>query len=104
MANDSDLPLIGARSLVCNFAILAIFCTVVTFFFPVVCGPFSVVHGPMTALCAVRERIRIWLLMALAALHTLGYRHPISSLSFVSSVEHCNSPQHSTQGISVLRC
>jgi hypothetical protein len=50
------------RHLGYEFAVLAIVGTLAIFFFPAVTGPYPIVHGPATALRAMRA----WLLLMLA--------------------------------------
>jgi len=50
---------------------MAILCAT-AIFFPAVGGPYSAVHGPVTALRSLQTKLKIWLDMALAALHLLG--------------------------------
>ena len=38
----------------CGLALLAAFCVLGIFFFPVMDGPYSAVHGPVTALLSIR--------------------------------------------------
>jgi hypothetical protein len=63
----------------CALAVVAVFCVLGIFFFPAMQGPYSVVHGPVTALLAARaaaglrsaimhsglNALRIWLSYAL---------------------------------------
>jgi hypothetical protein len=61
-----------SRQLTSEFAIVAILCAAAVLFFPAVRGPYSAVHGPVTALRSTQTRLKMWLVMALAALHILG--------------------------------
>jgi hypothetical protein len=56
------------RHLGYEFAILTATCIVAIFLFPVVWGPYTAIHGPVTALLSLRMKLRLWLGMALAAL------------------------------------
>jgi len=60
------------RNLGYELTILAVICTVAIFLFPAARGSYSAVHGPVTALLSFRVRLKLWLGMALAALHLLG--------------------------------
>jgi len=84
---------------------VAIVCTVALFLFPAAHGSFSAVHGPVTTLRSIKTKIRIWILMAVAAaglagwllagygstLHTLRHRLSalLSSASDSASVLRC---------------
>ena len=61
-----------SRQLTSEFAVVAILCAAAVLFFPAVRGPYSAVHGPVTALRSAQTRLKMWLVMALAALHILG--------------------------------
>ncbi|MGA8869297.1 MAG: hypothetical protein WB510_20145, partial [Candidatus Sulfotelmatobacter sp.] len=67
-----------------EIAILAVICTVAIFLFPTARGPYSVVHGPVTALLGLRAKLKLWLAMDLAALrllrHVRPYRLPAPAL------------------------
>lgn len=57
------------RHLGYEVAILAAICTIGIFLFPSSSGPYSAVHGPVTALLSLRMQLKVWLGMTLAALH-----------------------------------
>lgn len=61
-----------SRQLTSEFAVVAILCAAAVLFFPAVRGSYSAVHGPVTALRSTQTRLKMWLTMALAALHILG--------------------------------
>jgi hypothetical protein len=61
-----------SRQLTSEFAVVAILCAAAVLLFPAVRGPYSAVHGPVTALRSTQTRLKMWLVMALAALHILG--------------------------------
>jgi hypothetical protein len=58
-----------SRQLSYEFAVVAILCTVALFLFPAVQGPYSAVHGPVTALLSFKARVFICLALLLAAMH-----------------------------------
>ena len=75
-----------SQQLSSEFAVVAILCAAAVLFFPAVHGPYSAVHGPVTALRSVQTRLKMWLLMALAALQSLGCRLAVRhSLLFILS-------------------
>ena len=75
------------------------------FLFPVARGPFCAVHGPVTALLSLRLRLKLWLGMALAALHLLGRVLPDSLAALRAAVPTSLLPQSvSPEQIPVLRC
>ena len=43
----------------CGLALVAVFCVLGIFFFPVMDGPYSAVHGPVTALLSIRAAARL---------------------------------------------
>jgi len=52
----------------CELAVVAALCVLSIFLFPCVQGPYSAVHGPVTALQAVRAAARLRLAILAAAL------------------------------------
>lgn len=55
-----------------ELALLVILCILGIFLFPAASGPYAAVHGPVTALRAVRAAARLRWAMALAALGMAG--------------------------------
>jgi hypothetical protein len=89
-----------------RLAILAIACVVGLFLFPAAHGPYSAVHGPVTALRSLRAGVSLrW---AIAAAAFGGLRSALVSSPFFfsyaeaanSTVQLCFPPGHDT----VLRC
>jgi hypothetical protein len=66
-----------------NLAVLATLCVLMVFLFPAVQGPYSVVHGPATALQAARAAVRLRVAIAQAALGSVS-NYPISLLVFMT--------------------
>jgi hypothetical protein len=58
-------------------------CVLMVFLFPAVQGPYSVVHGPATALQAARAAVRLRVAIAQAALGSVS-NYPISLLVFMT--------------------
>jgi hypothetical protein len=54
------------------FAPLAVICILSVFLFPAMQGPYSVVHGPASALLAVRAAAKVQTAIVQAALRSLG--------------------------------
>ena len=52
------------RQLSYEFALVAILCTVALFLFPAVQGPYSAVHGPVTALLSLKAKVFLCLRLA----------------------------------------
>ncbi len=50
-----------------DLAIIVVVCVISIFLFPVAQGPYSAIHGPVTALQAVRAAIRVRLSIVAAA-------------------------------------
>ncbi len=63
-----------------ELAVLAVFCILTIFLFPVLQGPYSAVNGPVSALQAARNAARVRLSIIQSALKSLGN---ISALSLV---------------------
>ena len=90
----------------CELAVLTILCVLMIFFFPLMQGPYSVVHGPATALQAARAAARLRIVIVQGALNSLGsfLISPLVILSWMllSQAEFCSVglPEYNT----VLRC
>jgi hypothetical protein len=54
-----------------ELAVLTILCVLMIFFFPLLQGPYSVVHGPATALQAARAAARLRIVIVQGALNCL---------------------------------
>jgi len=85
-----------------KIAILAALCTLAIFLFPGVSGPYSIVHGPVTALRAMRA----WLILLIGLIPTLlGLARLLRTRlgingAFISLLKQID-PLHQS---SVLRC
>ena len=94
-----------SRQLSYEFALVAILCTVALFLFPAVQGPYSAVHGPVTALLSLKAKVFLCLALLLAAMHLLtscvavcylARRIPLDGLFFLVSFD--------SEHAAVLRC
>ena len=56
----------------CEIAVLTVICVLVIFFFPLMQGPYPVLHGPVTALRAARAAVHLRLAIVRAALSSLA--------------------------------
>ncbi len=58
----------------CALAVMAIFCVLSIFFFPAMQGqgPYSVVHGPVTALLSIRAAAALRMAIVRAGLNAIG--------------------------------
>ena len=91
----------------CELAVLTVLCVLMIFFFPVMQGPYSVVHGPVTALQAARAAARLRIIIVQGAQNTLGnfLISPLVTLSswiLLSQAEFrsVSVPEYNT----ILRC
>ncbi len=90
----------------CELALVAALCVLLIFFFPSIKGSYSSVHGPVTALLALRAAARLRINIVQSALNSLGNRllSPPVALSRVSlpnaEFQLLSLPQNST----ILRC
>lgn len=57
-----------------SFAVLAVLCILMIFFFPSAQGPYAVVHGPVTALVSLRASAALRIRIVKSALTTLKHR------------------------------
>lgn len=94
----------------CGLALLAVFCVLGIFFFPVMDGPYSAVHGPVTALLSIRAAARLRMTIVRAGLTAIrGWFGKVgtvltafSSISFETGISDLDSPP--TEFSTVLRC
>ncbi len=68
-------------------ALLAVICVLAVFFVHAVQGPYSVVHGPVTALLSVRAAVGLRMAIVHAASNPpqSGLTSPLVSLSFLAA-------------------
>jgi len=89
-----------------ELAAMAVLCVLTVFLFPAAEGPYSVVHGPATALQAARAAAGVRLAITQGALNSLGnWLSPplvvLSWMSFSNTVfQSVSWPEYNT----VLRC
>lgn len=88
-----------------ELAVLATLCVLTIFLFPVMQGPYSAVHGPVTALQAARAAARLRVAIVQAALESLrNVALPSRILFFGSAVAAQFKPVGLAQCDSILRC
>ena len=80
--NDCHTSMISSR-IGCELAVLTVLCVLMIFFFPAMQGPYSVVHGPVTALQAARAAAHLRTAIVQGAFNSLG-NCPISPLVVLS--------------------
>jgi hypothetical protein len=89
-----------------NLAVLVALCVLTIFFFPAIHGPYSVVHGPVTALQASRAASRLRVAIIYAALFALP-GSPASASGFLTWTP-ANvfeiQPEQVLENKTVLRC
>jgi len=88
----------------CELAILAVLCVLGIFFFPAIQGPYSVVHGPVTALLAARAAIRLRISIAQAALSSHSLISPLAVLSRVALWNKESQSAAVPEFSAILRC
>src|SRR5277367_2200803 len=90
------------RPWVYQFAVLAVVCTVGIFLFPVASGPYASVHGPASALRAMRAWMLLLAVLTLAFTRAIGLAMGRSWSDCVLSPVFVGLPSPSMS--SVLRC
>lgn len=70
--------------LACGFALVAVISVLGIFFFPVAQGPYAAVHGPVTALLAIRAAARLRLIIVGAGLNAIRGLLDKASVALVS--------------------
>ena len=94
-----------SRQLSYEVTLIAILCTVALFFFPAVQGPYSAVHGPVTALLSLKAKLFLCLILFLAAMHLLVRCVAVVAMTFRPRVERPFIPGSlDSEQPSVLRC
>jgi hypothetical protein len=89
-----------------ELSVVVLLCTLSIFLFPGVTGPYSAVHGPVTALLALRQALKAFWSMACAVLR----RAPMLQmqqvlLAILASALLASRPAVAPrQGATVLRC
>jgi hypothetical protein len=78
----------------CELAVLAVLCVLTIFLFPAMQGPYSVVHGPATALQAARAAARLRIAIVQGAFRSLG-DGLISPLVVLGWMPPCEADFHS---------
>jgi hypothetical protein len=89
-----------------GIAVAAAFCVLIIFLFPSMQGPYSVVHGPVTALQAARSAARLHTAIIHSALISpeILLVSPVSSLSWILNSESESLPAILPQCNTILRC
>ena len=88
----------------CDLAILAVLCVLSIFLFPAGHGPYPVIHGPVTALQAVRVAARLRLAILAAALALSYALAPVVTV-FLIQLWRCKSlPAPLLELNTILRC
>jgi hypothetical protein len=89
-----------------ELAVMALLCVLIIFLFPAMQGPYSVVHGPVTALLAARAAVRLRIAIVQGALNSVG-NYLVSSLVVLSwmslppaEFQSIGLPEYKT----ILRC
>jgi hypothetical protein len=94
-----------SRQLSYEFALVAILCTVALFLFPAVQGPYSAVHGPVTALLSLKAKVFLCLALLLAAMHLLARCVAVCHLALRISLDGLFLPRSfDSEHTDVLRC
>lgn len=94
-----------SRQLSYEFVLVAILCTVALFLFPAVQGPYSAVHGPVTALLSLKAKVFLCLTLLLAAMHLLARCVDVSHLALRIPVDELFFPvSFDSEHAAVLRC
>jgi hypothetical protein len=95
-----------SRRIGCNLALLAVLGVVTVFLFPAVQGPYSAVHGPVTALQAARAAARMHGAIVQAALQRAGSHRvsPLDVLPFLSVAKAEFNSAGLVDNCTILRC
>ena len=93
----------------CVLAVFAAVCVLATFFFPGIEGPYTAVHGPVTALLSIRAvaRLRVRIRAGLNAMRSwlgLDYGELASLISVASPGMEFPVTIANAGSVAVLRC
>jgi hypothetical protein len=87
-----------------ELSVVVLLCTLSIFLFPGVTGPYSSVHGPVTALLALRQALKAFWAMACVALRRAPFLQALLAM-FASLLLLAPLPTAAPQrGVTVLRC
>jgi succinate dehydrogenase hydrophobic anchor subunit len=93
------------RQLSYELTLVAILCIIALFLFPAVQGPYSAVHGPVTALLSIKAKLFLCLTLLLATMHLLVRCVTICARGFRPRVDESFLPAAlDSEHSSVLRC
>jgi hypothetical protein len=89
----------------CELAVLTLLCVLMIFFFPVMQGPYSAVHGPASALQAARAAARLRIIVR-GALKSVGnfLSSPLVILSWMVLSQTESQSTSLLQCNTILRC
>ena len=90
-----------------ELSVVVLLCTLTIFLFPGVTGPYSAVHGPVTALLALRQALKAFWSMACAALRRAPLLKTLQSLLAILASLLLSAPIPAVaprRGVIVLRC
>ena len=93
----------------CALAVFAAVCVLAIFFFPTIDGPYSAIHGPVTALLSIRAaaRLRLIIQAGVKAMRSwLGhaYLELVSFRLLASSGAEFSMQTLNTSSLAILRC
>ena len=104
--NQCNTSMISGHRIGCEIAVLAVLSVLAIFLFPGVQGPYSVVHGPASALQAARAAVRLRIAIVQSALTSLA--NTTSATLIVLSWMSYSNPKFQPIGLpecnSVLSC
>jgi len=94
------------RRIGCELAILGVVCVITLFLFPAASGPYTAIHGPVTALRSVYAASKIRLAMILAGLRDLwnNQRSPLTARFWISILGARFAPDVVADYSTILRC
>lgn len=101
---DTGIAMTSGRSAT-ELAVLAVLCVLTIFLFPVMQGPYSAVHGPVTALQAAHSAARLKFAMAWAGLKSTRQSAIALLLCLLAGENRAEFPSPNLANCaSILRC
>ena len=87
-----------------ELSVVVLLCTLSIFLFPGVTGPYSAVHGPVTALLALRQALKTFWSMACAALRRAPFVRTLLAMFALLLLLAPLPTAAPRRGVTVLRC
>lgn len=96
--------MLSSRAWALEIAVVAMVCVLSIFFTPLAAGPYPAVHGPVTALRSLRNKLWLVFSMYLASLPVLAAHLPVLAAGPSSASRMLPAPAVPSELSAVFRC